>query len=201
MAQTVVGVFDTHQKAIRAIEELRARGFTADQISILAPDPREVEGFAEEVGVRLVQASVAGATAGGIIGGLSGWLVGLAALAIPGAGLVVAAGPIAGALVGLIGGASLGGFIGILVALGLPRTAAEEYNREIMAGRTLLIVHPRGRFADAELALTRGQPLGLHHYDEHVGREVDEECLAALGAPCREALDELPEEERTTTAS
>lgn len=174
MAQTVVGVFGTHGAAVHAVEELRREGFRPEQISIFAPDPREAPGYAEEMGVRVVQGGAAGAATGGIIGGLSGWLVGLTGLLIPGAGLIVAAGPIAGALVGLMGGASVGGFIGMLAGLGLPRHAAEEYNRELVAGRTLVMVHPEGEFARAELAMLRAHPLGLHHYDERIGLAPEE---------------------------
>lgn len=171
MSQTVVGVYGSHAEAIHGVEELRREGFRPDQISIFAPDPREAPGFGDDMGVRVIQGSATGAAAGGLIGGLSGWLVGLTSLMIPGAGLVLAAGPLAGAVVGLIGGASVGGFIGMLVGMGLPRQAAEEYNRELIAGRTLVLVHPEGYFAKAELALMRAHPLGLHHYDEHIGSE------------------------------
>lgn len=173
MAQTVVGVFGTHESAVSAVDELRREGFQPDQISIFAPDPREAPGYGEEMGVRVVQGGVSGAAAGGIIGGLSGWLVGLTGLLVPGAGLILAAGPLAGILVGLVGGASVGGFIGMLVGLGLPRHAAEEYNKELVAGRTLVIVHPNGEFARAELAMYRAHPLGMHHYDERLGGDAE----------------------------
>lgn len=183
MAQTVVGVYDTHAHAIRAVEELRREGFEPQQISIFAPDPREAPNFAEEVGVRVVQGSATGAAAGGLIGGLSGWLVGLTGLLVPGAGFVLAAGPIAGAFVGLIGGASVGGFIGMLVGLGLPRAAAEQYNHELVAGRTLVMVHADGEFGLAERAMFRAHPLGLHHYDERIGDPSVLKPAAEIASP------------------
>jgi heat induced stress protein YflT len=170
MAETVVGVFDTHRQAIHGVEELRGEGFRPEQISIFAPDPREVEGYAEELGVSVLQAGATGLAAGGLLGGIAGWVVGLTGLLVPGAGLVLAAGPLAGAIVGAIGGASVGGFVGLLVGLGLPRHAAEEYAREIESGRTLIFIHPEeGRSALAEAALARAHPLGIHHYQEPIG--------------------------------
>lgn len=183
MAQTVVGVFETHERAVAGIHELREAGFRPEQISIFVPDVREMEHFGDEVGVRVVQASSIGILAGGVLGGLSGWLIGLTGLLVPGIGPVLAAGPVAAAVVGMIGGASLGGFVGMLVGIGLPHHAAEEYAREIQAGRTLVVVHPEGGFAAAEAALNRAHPLGLHHYQEKIGSEAPPPVLDATGLP------------------
>lgn len=169
MAETVVAVFDTHEHAVHGVDELRKDGFAARQISIFAPDVREAEGFADEVGVKVLEASGVGVTAGGLLGGVAGWIIGLSALAIPGVGLVVAAGPVAGAIVGALGGALGGGFIGMMVGLGLPKHAAEEYERELKSGRTLVFVHPDGDYARAELALNRAHPVGIHRFQEKVG--------------------------------
>src|SRR5687767_4866753 len=104
MAQTIAGVFDEHHQAVHGVEQLRAEGFEPGEISILAPDPREVEGFADELGVSVVSGVAAGSAGGALLGAVAGWLVGVAGMAVPGAGLVVAAGPVAGALLGIIGG-------------------------------------------------------------------------------------------------
>lgn len=166
MAQTVVAVYDSHTKAVQAVESLREAGFRARDISIFAPDPREVEDFGDEVGVQVLKASAAGLAAGGLLGGLTGWLAGATALAVPGAGLVVAAGPFAVAALAAVGAASVGGFIGMLAGLGLPRHAAEEYDRELREGRTLVFVHANSDFARAELAMLRFRPVGVHHYSD-----------------------------------
>ncbi len=168
MAQTVVGVFDSHGKAVQAVENLREAGFTSRNISIFAPDPREAENYAEELGVNVIKGGATGVAAGGILGGVAGWVAGLTALTLPGAGIVIAAGPLAAAMVGAVGGASVGGFAGVLVGLGLPRRAAEEYNRELKEGRTLVFVHTDGEFGRAELAMHRAHPVGLHHYSEAI---------------------------------
>jgi hypothetical protein len=171
MAQTVVAVFDSHAAAVQGVEELRREGFQPPQISILAPDPREVEGYADELGVRVVQAGGLGLAAGGVLGGLAGWLAGLTGLLIPGAGIVVAAGPFVSAIMGMVGGASVGGFVGALVGMGLPHQAAEEYHRALQEGRAIVVVHPGANYIDAEIALNRAHPVGLHHYDEQIGAD------------------------------
>ena len=148
---------------------LRHAGFAASQISLFAPDPRETEGFAEELGIHVVQAGTAGVAAGGVVGGLAGWLVGLAGLSIPGIGLIVAAGPVAGAILGAVSGASVGGFVGLLVGVGLPHHAAEEYARALKAGRTLVFVHPEDRLDEAETALLLDHPIAVHHFEDKVG--------------------------------
>lgn len=183
MAQTVVAVFNSHTGAIHGIEELRRSGFQPSQISILAPDPREAEGYAEELGVRVIQASGLGIAAGGVLGGVAGWLAGLTGLLVPGAGIILAAGPFAGALVGAVGGASLGGFVGALVGLGLPHHAAEEFDRALREGQTILVVHPGGNVIGAEVALHRAEPLGLHHYEEAIGAEIDADLSPGLPRP------------------
>jgi hypothetical protein len=171
MAETVVAVFSTHSAAIHGVEELRREGFQPDQISILAPDTREAEGYSEELGVRVIQAGGVGVAAGGVLGGLAGWVAGLAGLAVPGAGLVIAAGPLAAALVGLIGGASVGGFVGTMVGLGLPHGTAEEFHRALREGQTIVVVHAGTDYPLAEAALARAEPFGLHHYDERLGAD------------------------------
>ncbi|MFN3653563.1 MAG: hypothetical protein ACK47B_28630 [Armatimonadota bacterium] len=177
MAETLVAVYDTHARAVEGVQELRRRGVDPEQISIFAPDPRELEGFGDEIGVRVVEAGATGILAGGVLGGAAGWLLGATGLLVPGAGLIIAAGPLVGAVVGAVGGATVGGFVGILVGMGLPSHAAEEYTRQLQSGRTLVFVHPNGDPTGVEAALAKAHPIGLHHYDERLGTEL------AQGAP------------------
>jgi hypothetical protein len=174
MAETVVAVYGSHSAAVRGVEELRKCGFSPQQVSILTPDPREVEGFGDEVGVRVIQAGGLGVAAGGLLGGLAGWFAGLTGLLIPGAGIVLAVGPLAGALIGAAGGASVGGFVGMLVGLGLPRHAAEQYEKALREGQTLVVVHPDGEYGLAERALNAAHPIGIHHYNERIGATTEE---------------------------
>src|ERR687891_1578569 len=94
---TVVAVFDDRDDAQDAINALRDAGFRADDISILARD-RDVAGrLADDTGTEAAAGAATGALAGGLLGGVAGWLVGIGALAIPGVGPIIAAGPIAAA--------------------------------------------------------------------------------------------------------
>jgi hypothetical protein len=166
MGDTVGAVFASHEDAMHGIGELRTAGFRADQVTVFVPDPREAEGFADELGASVVRAGAVGITAGGVLGGLAGWLVGLTSLAIPGVGVIVAAGPLVGALIGAVEGASLGGFLGMLLGLGMPHHAAEEYDRELREGRTLVFVEAGADYGLAEQALYHARPLSLRHYAE-----------------------------------
>lgn len=166
MTHTVVAVYDSHEAAVHAVEELRHERFQPDQISIFAPDPREVEGYGDEVGVRVLQAGAGGAIAGGILGGVAGWLAGAAGLVVPGAGVVVAAGYVVAAVLGVIGGGSVGGLMGLLAGIGLPRRAAEEFERELTQGRTVVLVLADAEFGMAEVALGRAHPRALHRFAE-----------------------------------
>jgi hypothetical protein len=70
-----------------------------------------------------------------------GLLAGIGALAIPGVGPFIAAGPIMGALAGLGVGGAVGGLVGALVGMGMPEYEAKRYEGRIKAGGVLLSVH------------------------------------------------------------
>ncbi|WP_347342965.1 hypothetical protein [Paenibacillus woosongensis] len=94
----------------------------------------------EETGTKAPEGVASGAAAGGLVGGLTGLLAGLGALAIPGIGPIVAAGPIAATLTGAAVGAGAGGLVGGLIGLGIPETEAKEYSSHVERGRILVIV-------------------------------------------------------------
>src|SRR5919204_2099044 len=123
---TVVGVFDDRDDAQRAIEALKEAGFRADDIGITMRDRREAETLVEDTGISAGAGAATGALAGGALGGLAGWLVGIGALAIPGVGPIVAAGPLAAALTGAAIGAAGGGLIGALTGMGGPEEEARR---------------------------------------------------------------------------
>ena len=70
-----------------------------------------------------------------------GLLAGIGALAIPGLGPFIAAGPIMGALAGLGAGGAVGGLVGALVGMGLPEYEAKRYEGRVRDGGILLSVH------------------------------------------------------------
>ncbi len=134
--RTVVGVFRSRDRAERAVRELRDRGFQDNEISIVARDEgRGQQGDATTMGT-LTQDLGEGVSAGGAIGGLAGLLAGAGALAIPGLGPIIAAGPIAGAL----SGAATGGIAGGLLDFGIPEERGRQFENEVRQGAILALV-------------------------------------------------------------
>ncbi|MBH0174035.1 general stress protein [Fictibacillus sp. 23RED33] len=136
----VVGVFRSEDDAIDAIKELREEGYSDNEISVIAKDKKEVKHIHEETGSKAPEGAATGMATGGILGGLGGLLLGAGALAIPGIGPIVAAGPIAAALGGAAVGAGAGGIVGALVGLGIPENEAKEYEQSVEAGDILVLV-------------------------------------------------------------
>jgi uncharacterized membrane protein len=136
----VVGVFDTEHEAVSAIEDLKMEGLAAEEISVLAHNKNDFDYVAEETGTKAPEGLAVGATTGGMLGGVTGLLVGLGALAIPGIGPFLGAGPIAAALTGVVVGAGAGGLVGGLIGLGIPKDEAEQYESFLKEGYILLLV-------------------------------------------------------------
>src|SRR5512138_2393917 len=128
-------------QASRIVEDLKLAGFSYNDISVLLPDKGSTREFAHEKGTKAPEGAVTGVGAGGVLGGALGWLVGVGALAIPGVGPFIAAGPIMAALSGAALGAAAGGIVGSLVGMGIPEYEAKRYEGRIREGRILLSVH------------------------------------------------------------
>ena len=149
MAKTIVGLFDSFTAAQNTVQELVNAGIPRTDISLVANDRRGE--YARAVGTTsestVGEGAAAGAISGGALGGVLGLLLGLGALAIPGIGPVIAAGPLVAAL-GTAGatavagagiGAAAGGLIGALVGVGIPEEDANFYAEGVRRGGTLLI--------------------------------------------------------------
>jgi len=128
-------------QASRIIEDLRSAGFSNNDISALLPDKATTREFAHSKGTKAPEGAVTGAGTGGVLGGVFGWLVGIGALAIPGLGPFVAAGPIMAALSGVAVGGAAGGLIGSLIGIGIPEYEAKRYESRLREGGILLAVH------------------------------------------------------------
>jgi len=139
--RAVFGILKDQQEASRAVDELKRAGFSRDDISVLFADKRGTKDFAHEKNTKAPEGAATGAGAGGIAGGALGWLAGIGALAIPGVGPFVAAGPVMAALSGAAIGAGTGGVIGALVGLGIPEYEAKRYEGKLKEGNILLSVH------------------------------------------------------------
>jgi hypothetical protein len=141
MAQAVFCLVRTEAQAIRIVEQLKAAGFSHNDISVLFPDKAGTRDFAHEQHTKAPEGAAAGAGTGGVLGGTLGWLVGIGALAIPGLGPFIAAGPIMAALSGAAAGAALGGLTGALIGLGIPEYEAKRYEGKVKDGNLLISVH------------------------------------------------------------
>ena len=139
--KAVFGIYHTRIQAERSVDDLLASGFSNDDISVLLPDLQSSKEFAHEKNTKAPEGTTAGVAAGGAIGGTLGLLAGIGALAIPGIGPFIAAGPIMGGLAGLGMGGAVGGLIGALVGMGIPEYEAKRYEGHIKAGGVLLSVH------------------------------------------------------------
>jgi hypothetical protein len=139
----VIGIVETRATAEQIVAELHRSGFGPNEISVIFPDNKESKGFALENSTKAPEGAVAGAGAGGIVGGTLGVLVGIGALAIPGLGPFIAAGPLLAGLSGIAAGATVGGFVGALVGMGIPEIEAKAYEGRLRAGNMLIAAHAR----------------------------------------------------------
>lgn len=139
--KAVFGILRTQNEAETLISDLQARGFSPNDISVLFPNKGATRDFAHEQGTKAPEGALVGAGTGGVAGGVLGLLVGMGALAIPGLGPLLAAGPIMAGLSGLAVGAAVGSMTGALVGLGVPEIQAKAYDAKIQGGNVLVAVH------------------------------------------------------------
>src|ERR1700745_1388869 len=127
MEKAVFGIAKTETQARNIVEQLRSAGFSNNDISVLFPDKQGTKDFAHEQHTKAPEGAATGATGGAVVGGALGWMVGIGALAIPGLGPFIAAGPIMAALAGAAGGAAGGGVGGGLIWVGISALEGKEY--------------------------------------------------------------------------
>lgn len=140
MSYAVYAIANSDAQAVRIGNRLRNAGFSPSDISVLAPD-RGVRDMGHQNATKAPEGAAAGAGTGAILGGALGWLAGIGALAIPGVGPLIAAGPILAALSGAAVGGTVGGATGGLVGLGIPEYEAQQYAGKLREGNILLAVH------------------------------------------------------------
>src|SRR6266446_571145 len=137
----VFGIYRDQVSVSNAVDVLRAEGFRNTDISVLFPENQGTKDFSHEKSTKAPEGATTGATSGAVVGGVLGWLTGIGALAIPGLGPFIAAGPIMAALAGAGTGGVVGGIIGALVGMGIPEYEAKRYEGMIKEGKILLSVH------------------------------------------------------------
>ena len=139
--KSVFCIATSRDQADRIVGQLKTANFSNNDISVLFPDKDSTRDFAHEKNTKAPEGAVAGAGTGGVIGGALGWIAGIGALAIPGVGPFIAAGPIIAALSGAAVGATVGGIAGGLIGLGIPELEAKRYEGKVKAGNLLISVH------------------------------------------------------------
>ncbi len=149
MSKTVVGIFESNEKAKSAVNDLRENGFGDNEISLIARDNRQQQ-EGEQGGEQGTEATYNdqnlgdGTATGGVLGGLAGLLAGVGALVIPGVGPIIAAGPIAGVLTGAVAGGLAGG----LIDYGIPEEKGQYYESRVSEGDVLLLIETSEEKAD-----------------------------------------------------
>jgi hypothetical protein len=139
--KAVFGIFDNQSMLENCVSTLKTSGFSNTDISVLMPTQESTANFAHEKATKAPEGATTGGTSGAAIGGVLGWLAGIGALAIPGIGPFVAAGPIVAALSGAGIGGVIGGITGALVGMGIPEYEAKRYEGMVKSGGMLLSVH------------------------------------------------------------
>jgi hypothetical protein len=139
--KSVIGIVDGEGQAESIVGALQSGGFAPSDISVLLPDKRGTRDFAHEHNTKAPEGAAAGAAGGGLVGGTIGLLAGIGALAIPGLGPFIAAGPLMAALSGAAAGAAVAGVAGALIGLGIPELEAKRYEGKLRGGNLLIAVH------------------------------------------------------------
>jgi hypothetical protein len=140
-SKAVFGIYKTRLDVEHAVDELKSMGFRHQDVSVLMPEKGNTEAFAHKKDTKAPEGTTAGVTTGAVVGGGLGWLLGIGALAIPGFGPFIAAGPIMAALAGAGVGGALGGVTGALIGMGIPEYEAKRYEGMVKNGGILLSVH------------------------------------------------------------
>jgi hypothetical protein len=137
----VFGIYPNRTSAENAVDALKAANFRNSDISVLLPEGAGTKDFAHEKNTKAPEGATTGAGTGALLGGGLGWLLGIGALAIPGLGPFIAAGPIMAALAGAGVGGAVGGLTGALIGMGIPEYEAKRYEGRVKDGGILLSVH------------------------------------------------------------
>lgn len=162
MATAIFCIAKTPVMAERIVDLLKtSAGVREQDISVLFPDRAGSRDFAHEHSTKAPEGAIAGVGAGGVTGGLLGLLAGIGALAIPGVGALIAAGPIMAALSGVAVGAAVGGIAGGLIGMGIPEFEAKRYEDMVKGGNILMSAH----------AETQEQTLRIKDLFRHAGAE------------------------------
>ncbi len=138
---SVFCIANSHSQAEQIVDRLQSSGFPSSEISVLLPDTEGKHDIGHVKATKAPEGATTGAVTGGVTGGVLGLLAGIGALAIPGVGPFIAAGPIMAALGGSAIGATTGGVVGGLIGMGIPEIEAKRYEDKLKSGNYLIAVH------------------------------------------------------------
>lgn len=141
MSNSIFCIATTQGQALSIVRDLQSHGFADSEISVLLPDTAGTHDMGHVKATKAPEGTATGAASGGVAGGVLGLLAGIGALAIPGVGPFIAAGPIMAALSGAAIGATAGGIVGGLIGLGIPEIEAKRYEEKLKRGNYLISVH------------------------------------------------------------
>lgn len=207
--KTIVGLYDDLADARQAVSELVDLGIDRDRISLVASDQEGRYSSAlnsdDDVASDLPRDEVAGdnvaggAATGAVVGGLGGLLLGLGALAIPGIGPAIAAGPLVSAVVGAGVGAAVGGLVGALINAGVPEEQAGYYAEGVRRGGTLVTVEaPDEQVDEVVRAMERHDPINV---DERASTWRQEGWTGFNGGEPQSNWQASPQDTSTITAN
>jgi hypothetical protein len=175
MKRSALCLVDTETQADAIVSKLRSAGFSDNDISVLFPDKGSTRDFAHKKETKMPEGATVGASTGGVVGGTIGLLAGIGALAIPGLGPFIAAGPIMAALSGGAIGAVGGGLTGALIGLGIPEYEAKRYEGKVKEGGILISVH-----SESNDETNRCQAHGLIEHHTIFAEKVSKFCALCL---------------------
>jgi hypothetical protein len=160
-------------QACRIVDDLKTNGFSDNDVSVLLSDRQGTRDFAVEKNTKAPEGAATGVATGGLLGGALGWLAGIGAIAIPGIGPLIAAGPIMAALSGAALGAAAGGLTGALIGMGIPEYEAKRYEGKILGGAILISVH-----AEDSDETRRAKEIFERHHAEDIASAGEEAVTA-----------------------
>jgi hypothetical protein len=175
--KSVWGIYPTRLALETAIDRLRESGFLSSDISVLLPENLGPKDPITEKSTKAPEAATAGAGSGILIGGALGWLAGIGALALPGLGPFIAAGPIMATLAGLGVGGVVGGVTGALIGVGIPEYEAKRYEGRLTKGGILISVH-----CDRTEDIAHAEEIMERTGGEDISVSADETARAAKAA-------------------
>lgn len=184
--QSIIGVYDNHLDAVRAVKALKAASFPLEHVSVIGKgeDIKEVED------AHVWEDSIiSGGKIGGIFGGIIGVLAGISMISIPGVGVVFLGGTLgatlAGATTGTVTGALGGSILGTIFGLsdGIKGTIEGEeasteeqqankqkYRQYLDEGKFIVLVHgPEEEVKKGHDILVENE----HHYHLEINHLID----------------------------